>query len=203
MNQIKTPIKALFVDLGNVLIVNKAREISVRFEQEHGLKQNDIRDVFRFIHTQPRTDEELNSCLADKGLTRALWDSFTKVFYHSEQRNEALYEILKKARAQGVLVVFTTNNSTGLETVIDKFGLRGAADIIINSSVAGVAKPELGFWQLALEETRKISPKILPENILVIDDSAENCASAESFGFQAIKYTPTASDAELSNLLAV
>ncbi|MDD5289964.1 MAG: HAD-IA family hydrolase [Patescibacteria group bacterium] len=197
------PIKALFVDLGNVLIINQAQEISARFEQEYGLKQGDIRDVFNFIHTRPRTDEELNSCLADKGLTRAFWDSFTKDFYNSEQRNEALYEILKKARAQGVLVVFTTNNSAGLETIIDKFGLRDMADIIINSSVTGVAKPEIGFWQLALEETRKKSPNILPQEILVIDDSEINCASAESFGFRTIKYIPTTSDAELLNLLAV
>lgn len=182
------PIKAIFVDLGNVLIVNKAREISNRFEKEHGLKLTDIREIFKFVQTSNRSEEELNSYLIGKGLTRALWDSFTKDFYNSEQRNETLYEILKKARTKGILIVFTTNNSSELETVIDKFGIRDVADIIINSSVAGVAKPEIGFWQLALEETRKKIPDILPQEILVLDDSEENCASARDFGLLAATY---------------
>lgn len=194
-------IKALFVDLGGVLITNKAREVSDRFERGHGLKLTDIQDTFKFIQTGNRTEEELNSYLANKSLTRELWDSFTKDFFNSEQRNDSLYKILKKAHSMGVLVVYTTNNSSALEAIIDKFSVRDAANIIINSSAAGVAKPDSSFWQLSLEETRKKIPDILPKEILVLDDSEKNCVSARNFGLLAIIYKTGVSDPEIIGYL--
>ena len=190
-------IKALFVDLGGVLIINNGKAISDKFETEHGLKKQDIQEIFRFIQTSNRTEQELDVYIAGKGINRKLWDSFTATFFHSERRNDALYRILKEARSRGILIVYTTNNSAALEAIIDKFAIRDVVDIVINSSAAGVAKPDTNFWQLSLDETRKLLPDISPDEILVLDDSEANCISAKKIGLTVVIYKVGIADAEI------
>jgi len=194
-------IKALFVDLGGVLIINKARKVRDQVLRKHGTELTTIQQIFKFIHTSRRTEEELNSYLASKGVKRGLWDEFVRAFYNSELLNKELYGILKKAHSQGILIVYTTNNSSGLEKVIDKFKIKFLADIIINSSMEMIAKPDEQFWRLAFRETKKVLPDVLPENILVIDDNELNCRSAELFGATTILYVPKVSDKKIINLL--
>jgi len=95
---------------------------------------------------------------------------------------------LIKINATGVPIVFTTNNSDAVTKGIKKYNIENLADLIVNSSELGVAKPDRDFWVTAYSETKKLIPDLKPEEILVLDDSKTNCLSAEQFGFKTFRY---------------
>ncbi len=184
-------IKAVFVDLGGVIVVNGAKEIGEKYEKSDGLTREMTSKVFRFIQTANRSDEEIASFLKSEGIEPETWGRFTKEFYSSEMKNEILVDLLYQCKSKGVLIVFTTNNSSAVAKGIQKYKIENLADIIINSSELQVAKPDKKFWEAAFSQTKKLIPELTKEEILVIDDSKTNCQSAEEFGFQVYKYVNT------------
>jgi len=189
-------IKALFVDIGGVLVAvsPKARE---KYEAL-GITKEVSSKIFKYLQTTDRTETEINGYLEENGLTRELWEKFVQeVFYSSEKRNDDLYDILKKAKNSEKLIVYTTNNSSALEALMEKYQIADLPDLVINSSEIGVTKPDDLYWQSAIKETKKIIPGIVPEEILVIDDSDLNCYSAIKNGMKAIVYQTGVSDGEV------
>jgi HAD superfamily hydrolase (TIGR01509 family) len=189
-------IKALFVDIGGVLVAvsPQARE---KYELL-GITKEVSSKIFRYLQTTDRTEAEINNYLAENGLTRELWEKFVQeASYSSEKRNDDLYDILKKAREGGIIIVFTTNNSSALGALMEKYQIADLPDLVINSSEAGVVKPDDAFWRYAIEETKKLIPDITPEDILVIDDSEQNCSSAIKNGMKTLLYKVGDSDEEL------
>lgn len=180
-------IKAIFVDLGGVLVVNKAREIGENYEKSDGLTPEMTSKVFRFIQTAKRSNEEINKYLKDEGVAPETWSRFLSEFYSSETRNHELIDLLLQLKSKGKLIVFTTNN-VNVSVVTQKYKLENIAGLIINSSDYGVAKPDREYWRTAYSEARKLVPELKPEEILVIDDSKTNCLSAEQFGFKSFLY---------------
>lgn len=181
--------KVVFVDLGGVLIINKAREVGEKYDKEFGLTKEITQDIFHFLHSQERTDQELADYLKSKGVEATLWANFTKDFYNSEKRNDELFEKLREMRRDGAKVIITTNNGTAARKVIDKYGVGEIVDGFVSSAEIGFTKPQKEYWQAAVDEARKLIPDIINKEILVIDDSHENCVSAIQFGFDAIEYT--------------
>lgn len=193
-------IKALFVDIGGVLVsVNpKSRE---KFKTL-GITGEMSGRVFKYLQTTNRTDAETNAYLAECGLTREIWDEFTHAVFDTEKRNDDLYTLLMKAKQTGIFIVYTTNNSSALKAIMEKYQIADLPDLIINSSEIGVTKPDDEFWQLAISETQKINPKIKPEEILLIDDSDLNCYSAIKNNLQSFTYKDADSTKKLGEMLA-
>lgn len=180
--------RVAFVDLGGVLIINKAREVGDKYEKLHGLTEEITRDIFHFIHHTQRSDAELLEHLKKKGIAPELWNNFTKDFYNSESRNDELYSKLKEIRSEGVKVLITTNNGSGARKVAEKYGVSDIIDGFISSAEIGYAKPDQRYWEISFEEAKKLVPDLAKNEVLVYDDSHENCVSALEFGFQAIEY---------------
>lgn len=105
--------RAIFVDLGGVLIINKAKEVGEKYHKKFGLTKETSRDIFHFLHTTDRTSEELSKYLQNKGISPKLWQNFTHDLYNSEKRNDELFEQLKEARNRGAKIIITTNNGVG------------------------------------------------------------------------------------------
>lgn len=184
-------IRVLFVDLGGVIVVNGAKEVGEKFEKSDGLTREMTSKIFRYIQTAERSDEDIFAYLKSENIDPEAWNRFTKEFYSSEIRNEALVDLLYQSKSKGIIIVFTTNNSSAVAKGIQKYKLENLADLIINSSELQVAKPDKKFWEAALNQTKKLIPELTKEEILVIDDSRTNCQSAEEFGFQVYKYANT------------
>lgn len=181
-------IRAIFVDLGGVLLLNKAQEVYKDFECRYGLKSEVIKDVFTFLHSAEKTKEELAGYLALNKIDPAIWAEFTQKFYSSEKRNDKLVEILQKAKDRGIKIIYTSNNSSGLDRVLRKYALSNLPDIVINSSLENVSKPDSKFWEKAFIAAGREVPGITKVEILAIDDSETNYKSAIKFGLSAIKY---------------
>ncbi len=196
-------IRALFVDLGGVVVVNKAREIGEQYEKSDGLTPEMTRDVFRFIQTANRTEEEINRHLQSVNISFELWKRFTEEFYSSEMKNDNLVKLLSELKEKGVLIIFTTNNSDAVVKGMRKYKIENLPNLIINSSELQIAKPDKAFWEAAFNGTQKLLADLKKEEVLVIDDSNTNCASAKEFGFQAYKYSNNLdSQTEISTLIS-
>lgn len=182
-------IKALFVDLGGVLIINNAKEVGEKYQQTYRLTPEMTKKVFHFIHTAERSNQELEEFLSHENINQNVWKRFLMDFYATESRNDSLVELLKQAKLKGIFIVYTTNNSSKLIIPMQKYKIDNFADLIINSTDAGVAKPDQKFWSVSLNETKKLIPDIQPDEILVIDDSQTNCSSAQEFGLNSFRYT--------------
>lgn len=180
--------RVVFVDLGGVLIINKAREVGDKYEKLHGLTEEITRDIFHFMHHTKRSDEELLEFLDKNGIDHDLWSKFTKDFYNSESRNDELYYKLRKLRNEGVKVLITTNNGAGARKVAEKYGVGDIIDGFISSAEIGYAKPDQKYWEISFEEAKKQISDLTRGEVLVYDDSHENYVSALEFGFQAVEY---------------
>lgn len=194
-------IKALFVDIGGVLITNNTPAIKEKYERDFGLKKELVSEIFKYLQTADRTEQETTAFLREKGVPRELWDQYCEELFDSEHRNEDLFRILMEAKESGRLIVYTTNNSSALEPIMENYEIKDLAGLIINSSQAKVTKPDDAFWQLAISETQKIDPTIKPSEILVIDDSEINCLSAERNGMKTLLYKDNRSNQELCELI--
>jgi HAD superfamily hydrolase (TIGR01509 family) len=181
-------IKALFVDIGGVIVVNRAREVGEKYLKSDGLTKEITSKIFRYIQTDKRSDEELVKFLRDENVEIELWNRFTREFYASEARNDDLINLLKEAKSKGILIIVTTNNSDKVMKGMEKYQIGDLSEVIINSSDYRVAKPDREYWEVALREARKFSPNINPDEILVIDDSESNCISAKEFGLNIYNY---------------
>lgn len=187
-------IKAVFVDLGGVLVLNKAQEVYEDFERRYGIKGETIKDIFKFLHSDIRSKEDLLSYLKTQQVSPEVWEEFTGKFHDSEKRNDTLVNILYEAKNRGLKIIYTSNNSAGLEKVLDKYSLTQLPHVVVNSSLANVAKPDPAFWKVALVEAKKEVPGIAKSEILVIDDSKTNFDSAIDFGFKAFQYSEAIND---------
>lgn len=174
-------IKAIYVDIGGVLIVNGAKEVGEKYENSDGLTQTMTSKVFRYIHTANRTNDEINEFLKNENITPETWNNFTREFYLSEKRNDELVELLYQSKLKGILIVITTNNSSALTKGLQKYKIDDLADLTINSFEKHIAKPDKKFWEIAFEESLQLLPEITQGEILVLDDSKLNCESADRY----------------------
>lgn len=180
--------KAVFVDLGGVLVLNHACEIGEYFEKKYSLDQIKTRDIFKFIQSGKKSDKDVDSFLLSVNVVKDVWKEYLDKFIETEVRNDNLFNILDKAKKKDIKIVYTSNNSSNIEKIIKKYSLDRLPDLVINSSDAGVSKPDLAFWEVSFAETSSYWSKIKKSEVLVIDDSVVNCDSATSYGFDTVLY---------------
>lgn len=78
----------------------------------------------------------------------------------------------------------------------ESLGFNDLFDVMINSSLVGLAKPDPQIYKLALEQLN------LPaQACLVVDDQVKNIAASRSFGFEAVHYVNSAQAVEEINKL--
>lgn len=181
-------LRALFVDLGGVIVVNRAKEIGQKYEKSDGLTREMTSKIFRYIQTANRSDEDIVAYLKSVDIEPETWRRFTEEFYASEMRNDALINLLFQCKSKRILIVLTTNNSSAVTKGIQKYQIENLADLEVNSSELQVAKPDKEFWGTAFRETQRLIPDLTKEEVLVIDDSKTNCQSAEDFGLKSFVY---------------
>lgn len=195
------PIKVVFCDIGNVLVRNSASEIYQKYYDKYGIPKETFGSVFDFIHTGQSTSD-LDKFIKTKNLDPKIWEEFTNDFFSSENRNDNLYRLLEEAKANlGVKIIYTTNNSVGLQDILEKYSISDLPDLTVNSSLIGVIKPSMEYWAKAFDLSKSLIPGLVYDQVLVIDDSSTNIDSAKNFGFQVIHYQGNTSDQLIKNTL--
>ncbi|MBO1414275.1 HAD family phosphatase [Streptomyces sp. FH025] len=122
-----------------------------------------------------------------KALTRRIpapqAETLATAFTHAPFRADgAVVELIRRLRGK-VPVVLVTNATVWLDEDLALLGLTDLADHVVNSSRVGIAKPDPGIYQLAVEQAG-----VPAERCLFVDNNQANIDAARAAGMTAVLY---------------
>ncbi|MFJ8015123.1 HAD-IA family hydrolase [Streptomyces sp. NPDC096339] len=97
--------------------------------------------------------------------------------------DEAVVSVLRTARTAGQVLVLVTNATHRLDDDLASMGLSDLADHVVSSARVGVAKPDRGIYEIAVERAGAA-----PERCLFVDDRLENVRAAVALGMTGVHY---------------
>lgn len=183
------PIKAIFWDVGGVLLTNAWDRSQRQAALEH-FKLDE--EEFADRHEMVASSFERGKIGLEDYLDRTIFyrsrsfsrDEFRQyIFSLSQPNTEALAFARQLAESKKYLMGTINNESRDLNLYrIEKFGLRSIFSLFISSCFVGLRKPEPDIYRLALEITQKA-----PEECCFIDDRSINLESAKRLGMHTIE----------------
>jgi putative hydrolase of the HAD superfamily len=93
-----------------------------------------------------------------------------------------MVEALRRCKQHGLLLACLTNNFTTAEPRTDTIDVMALFDVIIESRVVGIRKPEPRFYELACEAL-----DVTPPECVFLDDLGVNLKPARAMGMTTIK----------------
>jgi putative hydrolase of the HAD superfamily len=193
-------IRAAFFDFGGV-VLSSPFEAFNRYEDANGLP----RDLLRTVNaTNPDTN-----AWAQLERSQVTFDQFCELFEaecrdlgHAVSAREmvallrgeirpAMVAAIRRCRDEGLVVGCLTNNFTGAtdggptgEAVAPRGHgeVLGLFDFVLESSKAGVRKPDPRFYELACEHAA-----VRPDEVVFLDDLGVNLKPAKAMGMRTIK----------------
>ena len=102
--------------------------------------------------------------------------------YNLDDRMMALLAASKRANFRNVMA--TNNEPMRAQFIAADLGFEDRMDRIFASGLMGVAKPDEGFFDMVSDEL-----SVEPDELLLIDDNAENCETADACGWQVHHFT--------------
>ena len=187
-------IRAVLFDIGGVLF-SSPFDAFARYERDNGLPAD-------FIRTLNATNSDTNAW-AQLERSAVPFDEFCSL-YEAEAHaaghpidaravlaclsgdlRAEMVEAVRRCRAAGYTTAALTNNFVGEQRPPGGGGMEALADlfdVIIESSVVGVRKPDPAFYALALEKLG-----IEPSEAVFLDDLGVNLKPARAMGMTTIK----------------
>ena len=208
------PVRAVLFDFGGVITASPFVAFR-RYEEANDLPEG-------FIQTLNATNPDTNAW-ARLERSEVDLDGFAELFeaeaaaYGHTLDGKAVLELLagdvrpmmvtalRRIKAAGLPVAVLTNNFVSVpareasQREIEAAEAMALFDTVIESSKAGVRKPDPAAYQLVLDELR-----VAPEEIVYLDDLGINLKPARALGMRTIKVVdPEVALAELSAVLGI
>ena len=187
----RDPARALLIDFDGVLRRwDPAPMIAV--ELGYGLKPAALMetamawDIFRPAMAGELTDAEWMGLVAAR-LPLSAEDAAAAVAEWQSHRGEVDPEALafvREVRAAGRPVALATNATDRLSGDLDKLGLTGEFDVVINSSELKIHKPAPEYFRRACELVGEE-----PKRVLFVDDDDRTVRGARAAGLFAYRWT--------------
>ena len=212
-------IEAVLWDFGGVILTSPFDAFAA-YEREHGLPDGFIRQVNA---TDPHTNAwaRLERAELDPDGFAAAFEIEARALggevsgarileLLAGEIREEMVTALDRCRAAGLRTACLTNNIVSWEADVDEDPVLAARavqiaaimsrfDVVVESSVIGVRKPEPRFYELACELL-----DVAPEACVFLDDLGINLKPARAMGMTTIKVTePAAALAELEAVLGL
>lgn len=187
-------MKALMIDVDGVLINGRLEDgchWSTDMEQHLGISVKNLQNAFFTPYWAQIVTGKLNLVSALKPVLLQLAphlnvDDFITYWFENDARlNIDLINDLKAYRDSGLRLCLATNQEhMRAEYIAQTLGLSSKVDEIYYSAALGVKKPDALFF----EKVTQLS-NLLPEEIVLIDDTMENIIAAKYTGWKAIHWT--------------
>jgi len=205
-------VSAVVFDLGGVLTESPLHGFSA-YELEAGLP---VGLIVRLNSTDPHTNAwaryERNE--VDVAGFSALFEAEARAAGHvvdagrvlqalQGELRPAMVAAVRRLRDAGLPLGLLSNNVSPMEMTGRLGELLGLFDVIVESSVEGVRKPEPEIYQLTLTRlSEAVGRRIEATHCAYLDDLGINLKPARAMGFSTIKVVdPAAALAELSTLV--
>ena len=198
-------IRAALFDVGGV-ILSSPFDAFARYEADHGLPAGFLR---RVNSVDPDTNAWARLERSDLDLAgfAAAFADESEALGHRVAGEDVLALLAGDVRPEMVEAVrrcgerlqtaMLTNNVVGHAASHEMAALADLFDVVVESSVVGVRKPDPAFYELACERLA-----VDPTECVFLDDLGINLKPAKAMGMTTIKVTdPTAALADLETVL--
>jgi len=200
-------IKFIYFDVGGVVIrdfsgTNKWEELKagMGIKPEQAEAFNEIFDKYEPEVCVGRDVETLVPMLREKlGLQLPENYLFLQDFVSRFEKNESIWPVIKKVKDK-YKIGLLTNMYPNMLDAIYKANLMPAVawNIVIDSSIEKVRKPQTEIFQLAQDRS-----EFKGEEILFVDNGAKHVDAAKAFGWQGFVYDPTNTEKSNEDLEAI
>jgi putative hydrolase of the HAD superfamily len=183
-------IKAILFDLGDTVFepdwegMNKQmvkemgmtifmpKEIKKKYQNEVLTGKCSIEDIFKLLIKELKINKDIKDII----------NSYKKNYEKFSPINNQMLNLIKKLRKNYKILALSNTNSIHKEVNM-KRRLFENFDQAFLSFEMRVRKPNKEIFSIILEKTR-----LLPEEIMFIDDNEKNIKNSKELGFMAIKY---------------
>ena len=183
------PIKALYFDLGGVIVRTEDKTLRTELGQRFGMSYNEM-DKFVFgCETAKKasigliTEEQHWRDVARRlSVPENEWKSIADVFFGGDRIDRNLLAFIQSVRP-GLKTGVISNAWDGLRAYMKEQGFLDPFDEVIVSAEVGIVKPDPRIYQLALEKLG-----VQPSEAVFVDDMPENIAACEALGMQGVHF---------------
>ncbi|MFH2038301.1 MAG: HAD family phosphatase [Chloroflexota bacterium] len=197
-------IRAVFFDLGGVIVRTEKPEPRTRLADNLGMSNSDL---YKLVFENDSSRQASLGLISEEqhwlNITRSLGQQESRVeylyreFFAGDQVDPRLVELIRSLRHDYKLGVIS-NAWSGMRAWMENNDLADAFDDMVFSAEVGFAKPDPHIYLKALENLN-----ILPAESIFVDDTLKNVEAARIIGMHAIHFThPDQAIAELRTLLA-
>ena len=131
--------------------------------------------LFRFSGVPAERMREVRDCLVELHRERHLWCSI----------RDRTHEALARLRGAGIRLGIVSNSDGRVEQALTLAGLRDYFDVVVDSGLVGVEKPDPAIFQTALDALG-----VAPEEALFVGDLYEvDVVGARAAGMEAVLLT--------------
>jgi putative hydrolase of the HAD superfamily len=186
--------KAIMVDVDGVLIRGRpddGRHWSTSLEADLGISAEDLHREFFAVHWDniiighARLEDRLSLALQIIAPHLTVVRLINYWFARDARLDKELLRDLVRLRSSGFQLHLATNQEhLRAKYLLGELGLSEHFDSIQYSAQIGAEKPEPEFFRAAASQTG-----LLPDEILLIDDVAENIEGAKEAGWRAVLWT--------------
>ena len=197
-------IRAVFFDLGGVLVRTTQPEARTRLAQSLGLSYAGIEKVvFENESSLEASLGAISEARHWQNITKSLNLPETELerirdeFFAGDQVDLELLKLIRNLRLT-IKTGLISNAWSGLRSWITSQGFADAFDNMVISAEIGWVKPDARIYQAALQNLQ-----VLPGEAVFLDDMLRNVEGARKIGMHAIQFLqPDLAIAELKALLA-
>lgn len=194
MTSASVQFDAVFFDFGGVILSSPFEAFAV-YEQRVGLPRDAVRTInatnpdsnawARFERGELTVDEFV-ATFEREALELGLTVDGAEVLacLDGELRDD-MVELVERCGERGTIALLT-NNVVSMEVAAhpEVAPVVAMFDVVVESSVVGVRKPERAFYEMACELTG-----VVPERVVFLDDLGVNLKPAREMGMTTIKVT--------------
>jgi len=197
-------LRAVFFDLGGVLVRTEDREPRRRLAQSLGMSYEEIEKIVfenesslqASLGRIPETQHWQN-ITRSLNLPEAEVERIRTEFFGGDRVDLELIKLMRSVRP-GIRVGLISNAWSDLRAWISKQGFADAFDQMIISAEVGWVKPDPRIYQKALEDFQ-----VLPQEAVFLDDMLKNVEGARRIGMHGIHFQkPEQAMGELKKLLS-
>jgi putative hydrolase of the HAD superfamily len=183
-------IRAVFWDIGGVLVRTEDRTPRLRLAEELGLTYAQLEDaVFNAEAGQKAqvgllSAEEVWRQVAQKlGLPERRIPALQEAFFGGDVLDEGLVAAIRGLRPSYATGIISNTFDTTRRLLAEVWGIADAFDAIVISAEVGVIKPDPRIYRLALDQLG-----VAPAEAVFVDDFKANAQGARRVGMHAIHF---------------